>query len=72
MKLEQEKLKESCLKHHIRRLALFGSVLRDDFTLNSDVNVLVEFESGYTLRWEIVTLLMLLMQIMLLISKLEL
>ncbi|MBE2184582.1 MAG: nucleotidyltransferase domain-containing protein [Anaerolineae bacterium] len=33
-----------CRKHHIRKLALFGSVLRDDFDLNSDVDVLVEFE----------------------------
>lgn len=33
-----------CRKHHIRRLALFGSVLRDDFRPDSDVDVLVEFE----------------------------
>jgi predicted nucleotidyltransferase len=31
-------------RHHIRKLALFGSVLRDDFTPESDVDVLVEFE----------------------------
>jgi uncharacterized protein len=36
-----------CRRHHIRRLALFGSVLRDDFTDQSDVDVLVEFESGH-------------------------
>jgi len=36
-----------CLRHHIQRLALFGSVLRDDFTPVSDVDVLVEFESGF-------------------------
>jgi len=35
-----------CRRHHIRRLALFGSVLRDDFTPASDVDVLVEFEPG--------------------------
>ena len=35
-----------CLSHHIRRLALFGSVLRGDFNLGSDVDVLVEFEPG--------------------------
>lgn len=35
-----------CQRHHIRRLALFGSVLRDDFTPQSDVDVLVEFEPG--------------------------
>jgi uncharacterized protein len=33
-----------CRRHHIRRLALFGSVLRDDFGPESDVDVLVEFE----------------------------
>ena len=37
-----------CRRHHIRRLALFGSVLRDDFTPESDVDVLVEFEPGHT------------------------
>jgi uncharacterized protein len=35
-----------CRRHHIRRLALFGSVLRDDFRPESDVDVLVEFEPG--------------------------
>jgi uncharacterized protein len=34
-------------RHHIRKLALFGSVLRDDFGPNSDVDILVEFESGH-------------------------
>lgn len=33
-------------RHRIRRLSLFGSVLRDDFTPESDVDVLVEFEPG--------------------------
>jgi len=33
-----------CREHHIRRLALFGSVLRPDFHPDSDVDVLVEFE----------------------------
>ena len=33
-----------CQRHHIRQLALFGSVLRDDFGPESDVDVLVEFE----------------------------
>jgi uncharacterized protein len=35
-----------CKKHHIRRLALFGSVLTDRFGSDSDVDVLVEFETG--------------------------
>jgi len=36
-----------CRRHHITRLALFGSVLRDDFGPDSDVDVLVEFQHGY-------------------------
>jgi predicted nucleotidyltransferase len=36
-----------CLRHHIRRLSLFGSVLRDDFRPDSDIDVLVEFELGH-------------------------
>lgn len=35
-----------CRKHHIRKLSLFGSVLRSDFGPESDVDVLVEFEPG--------------------------
>lgn len=37
-----------CRRHCIRRMALFGSVLRDDFRPDSDVDVLVEFEPGMT------------------------
>lgn len=37
-----------CEQHHIRRMSLFGSVLRDDFTPQSDIDVLVEFEPGHT------------------------
>jgi hypothetical protein len=37
-----------CQRHHIRRLSLFGSILRDDFRPESDVDVLVEFEPGQT------------------------
>lgn len=36
-----------CRRHHIRKLSLFGSVLRDDFNDDSDVDVLVEFEEGH-------------------------
>lgn len=44
----REQIAEFCRRHHIRRLAFFGSVLRDDFTPDSDVDVLVEFELGKT------------------------
>ena len=40
-------LADFCRRNHIRRLAFFGSVLRDDFTPESDVDVLVEFEPGH-------------------------
>ena len=39
---------EFCRRHHIRRMSLFGSVLRDDFGPDSDIDVLVEFEPGQT------------------------
>ena len=45
--IPKDKIAEFCRKRHIRKLALFGSVLRDDFRPDSDVDVLVEFESGY-------------------------
>ncbi len=44
--IPKEKIAEFCKKNHIRRLSLFGSVLRDDFGPGSDVDVLVEFEEG--------------------------
>jgi hypothetical protein len=44
---DKERLADFCRKHHIRRLALFGSVLRDDFGPDSDVDVLVEFEPDH-------------------------
>ena len=37
---------EFCRRNGIRKLSLFGSILRDDFSANSDIDVLVEFESG--------------------------
>lgn len=37
-----------CQKHHIRQLSFFGSVVRDDFGPQSDIDVLVEFEPGHT------------------------
>jgi predicted nucleotidyltransferase len=37
-----------CKQWHISKLSLFGSVLRDDFTPTSDIDVLVEFEPGFT------------------------
>ena len=44
--INRERVAQFCQRHHIRKLALFGSVLRDDFRPDSDVDVLVEFEPG--------------------------
>lgn len=54
--IPQARIEEFCRRHHIRRLALFGSVLRDDFTPESDVDVLVEFEEGMTPGFEFVSM----------------
>ena len=44
--IPKNRIAEFCRRHHIRRLSLFGSVLRDDFGPDGDVDVLVEFEAG--------------------------
>lgn len=44
--LDQEAVEAFCRKHGLRKLSLFGSVLRDDFRPDSDVDVLVEFRQG--------------------------
>ena len=46
VEIPKEQIEAFCRRNHIRRLAFFGSVLRDDFTPESDVDVLVEFEPG--------------------------
>jgi uncharacterized protein len=48
LQIDQEAIADFCRRHHIRKLAFFGSVLRDDFRPESDVDVLVEFEPGHT------------------------
>jgi len=45
--LDRDRIEAFCRRNHVRRLALFGSVLRDDFGPESDVDVLVEFEPGH-------------------------
>jgi len=53
IEIPREQLADFCVKHHIRKLSLFGSVLRDDFRPDSDVDVLVEFEAGYRVGFKI-------------------
>ena len=43
---------EVCRRYRVHRMALFGSVIRDDFTPESDVDVLVQFEPGYAAGFE--------------------
>jgi predicted nucleotidyltransferase len=43
----QDEIRAFCERNHIRKLALFGSILRDDLRADSDVDVLVEFEPGF-------------------------
>ena len=46
IKLPKDKIVAFCQRHQIRKLSLFGSVLREDFTPESDIDFLVEFLSG--------------------------
>lgn len=43
VQLDKEKMTDFCRRWGVRELALFGSVLRDDFRPDSDVDVLVSF-----------------------------
>ena len=54
--VSQRQLTAFCRKHHIKKLSLFGSVLRDDFRPDSDIDVLVEFEQGYVPGFGIVAM----------------
>ena len=51
--IEQHRLEIEalCRDYGVQRLAVFGSALRDDFTPQSDVDVLVEFEPGVRVGW---------------------
>lgn len=43
-----DRIAELCRRHNVSRLSLFGSILRDDFGPDSDIDVLVEFPPGQT------------------------
>jgi hypothetical protein len=45
--IDKERIADFCRRHHITRLAIFGSALREDFRPDSDVDVLVDFEAGH-------------------------
>ena len=46
IQVDHEKIAEFCRRNRIARLSFFGSVLRDDSTPDSDIDVLVQFEAG--------------------------
>ena len=54
--LSPEEIQQFCQRYSIRKLSLFGSVLRNDFTRESDVDILVEFEPGKTPGLAIITM----------------
>jgi uncharacterized protein len=45
--LPGDKVAEFCRRNHVRRLAIFGSALRDDFRPESDLDLLIEFEPDH-------------------------
>jgi predicted nucleotidyltransferase len=48
IQVDKERLGDFCRRNHIAKLSFFGSVLREDFTPDSDIDVLIEFEPGQT------------------------
>jgi predicted nucleotidyltransferase len=44
--ISKSQIADFCRRHHVRKLSLFGSLLRNDFGAESDVDVLLEFEPG--------------------------
>jgi hypothetical protein len=51
IEIPKERIKEFCKSHHIRKLSLFSSALRDDFSPESDLGILVEFDPAYIPRF---------------------
>ena len=46
IEIPKESINHYCMQNRIKRLALFGSVLRDSFRADSDIDILVEFMPG--------------------------
>jgi len=46
--IPKDKIRDFCERNHINRLSFFGSIQRNDFTPESDIDILVEFEQGFT------------------------
>ena len=54
--IDKDAVSAFCRRHHIKRLALLGSVLREDFRPDSDIDVLVEFQPGHVPGLKFVTI----------------
>lgn len=48
IEIPRNQLEKMCLDYRVAKLSLFGSILRDDFSNDSDIDFLVEFQNGYT------------------------
>ncbi len=48
IQVNKDRLADFCCRNHVAKLSFFGSVLRDDFAVDSDIDVLVDFETGHT------------------------
>ena len=46
IRIPHDEIVPFCERHHIRKLSLFGSVMREDFNDDSDIDMLVEFDLG--------------------------
>jgi predicted nucleotidyltransferase len=46
--IPRDLIEDFCRKHHIKKLSVFGSYIRDDFGPESDIDFIVEFEEGQT------------------------
>lgn len=49
IRIISDKIISIAKKHGVKRIALFGSIVRDQFDEKSDIDILVEFDDGKTL-----------------------
>jgi hypothetical protein len=56
LSVDERALEDLCRRHHVRRLAVFGSALRGELRPESDVDILVEFEPGAAIGLRFITL----------------
>ena len=56
LNISDGRLAALCRQYHVRKLSLFGSVLREDFRSDSDIDVLVEFEPEARIGLSFITL----------------